>query len=131
MAEKHLQIEKEKRLAKRNPAPRVKNILKFDNDFTDPPKGDRYCTCSDCGKRFEQVLDTTRNRYSNFNRCPSCRQKIASANSGNIKESEQTVATLPFKPFKRQKIAGQAFEDHRYLVIAAANRCGKGPGRSW
>lgn len=124
MAEKHLQIDKMKRQAKRNTTPRVKNILKTE-DFTDPPKGEKYGVCSDCGKRFEQILDTTRNRYSNFNRCPSCRKKIASAKSGNIKESEQTVATLPFKPFPWQKIAGQAFEDHRYLVIAAANRVGK------
>lgn len=130
MADKHLRIEKEKRRAKRNTIPRVKNILKTD-DFTDPPKGEKYGVCSDCGNRFEQILDTTRNRYSNFKLCPDCKKKLANSKNQNVKESEQTVATLPFKPFQWQKIAGQAFEDHRYLVIAAANRCGKGPGRSW
>ena len=122
MAEKHLQIEKMKRQAKKNTTPRVKNILKTE-DFTDPPKGEKYGVCSDCGNLFEQILDTTRNRYSNFKLCPDCKKKLANAKNQNVKESEQTVATLPFKPFQWQKIAGQAFEDHRYLVIAAANRC--------
>lgn len=131
MSDKNLQIQKMKRQAKRNSTPRVKNILKPDIDFTDPPKGERYCICSDCGRKFEQVLDTTRNRYSNFNRCPSCRQKIASAKSGNIKESEQTIATLPFIPFPWQKKAGEDFEKCRFMVIDAGNRTGKGMGRSW
>lgn len=123
MADKNLQIQKMKRQAKRNSTPRVKNILKPDIDFTDPPKGERYCTCSDCGRKFEQVLDTTRNRYSNFNRCPSCRKKIANSKNGSIKESEQTIATLPFKPFPWQKKAGEDFEKCRFMVIDAGNRC--------
>ena len=115
--------------AKRGKAPKVYNIIKSEEDFSNPPKGDKFTKCSKCGKQFEQMLYSEQNRYSNFKTCPSCRRKIEIEKNKQIEETEETVATLPFKPFLWQKKAGADFENVRFQVLSCGNRTGKGTER--
>lgn len=123
--DKNLRIDQVKKQAKKEKIPKVYNIIKSQADYSNPPKGNRFTKCSDCGKQFEQIFYPEQNRYSDFKTCPSCRQKINQKNIGSLKETEKTIATLPFTPFPWQKKAGEDFENVRFQVIAAANRLGK------
>lgn len=110
---------------KKGRQPKVYNIIKREEDFSNPPSGQKYTKCSQCGKQFEQMFYSAQNRYSDFKICPSCRRKNAIAKKQGKKEIEETVATLPFTPFPWQKKALQDFEKCRFMVIAAGNRAGK------
>lgn len=129
MAKNNLKTRAVKENQKKSERPKVYNIIKSEADFNNPPQGNQFTKCKTCGKKFEQVLYSEQNRYSDFENCPSCRKKIALAKNKNLKETEQTVAKLPFKPFPWQKQAGQDFERVRFQVIDAGNRTGKGSGR--
>lgn len=116
------QIQEDRRKGK---SPKVYNIIKREEDFLNPPSGEKFSKCQKCGNKFEQMFYSATNRYSDFKLCPSCRSKIAREKQHRAKEVEQTIATLPFKPFPWQKKAGEDFENVRFQVIAAANRLGK------
>lgn len=111
---------------KKEQKPKVHNIIKTEADYSNPPRGEPKTKCRKCGKVFEQMLYSEQNRYSNFETCPSCRRKVAIEKNKNLKETEKTVATLPFKPFPWQKQAGEDFEKVRFQIIDAGNRTGKG-----
>lgn len=123
MAKNNLKTRAVKENQKKSERPKVYNIIKSEADFNNPPQGNQFTKCKTCGKKFEQVLYSEQNRYSDFDNCPSCRKKIALAKNKNLKETEQTVAKLPFKPFPWQKQAGQDFDRVRFQVIDAGNRC--------
>lgn len=125
MAKNNLKTRAVKENQKKSERPKVYNIIKSEADYNNPPQGNQFTKCKTCGKKFEQVLYSEQNRYSDFENCPSCRKKIALAKNKNLKETEQTVAKLPFKPFPWQKQAGQDFERVRFQVIDAGNRTGK------
>lgn len=114
------QIQEDRRKGKQ---PKVYNIIKKEEDFSNPPSGEKFTKCKQCGKKFEQMFYSEQNRYSNFKLCPSCRSKIAREKQQGAKEVEQTIATLPFKPFPWQKKALDDFEKCRFMVIDAGNRC--------
>ena len=116
---------------KKGKQPKVYNIIKSEEDFSNPASGEKISKCQRCGNKFEQMFYSATNRYSNFKLCPSCRRKIALEKQQGAKEVEQTIATLPFKPFPWQKKALEDFEKCRFQVINAGNRTGKGAGRSW
>lgn len=123
MAKNNLRTRSVQEQNKKSEKPKVYNIIKTEADYNNPPKGNQFTKCKNCGKKFEQVLYEAQNAYSNFENCPSCRKKIALQKNKHLKETEQTVATLPFKPFPWQKQAGQDFEKVRFQVIDAGNRC--------
>lgn len=116
------QIQEDRRKGKQ---PKVYNIIKSEEDFLNPPSGEKFSKCQRCGNKFEQMFYSATNRYSNFKLCPSCRSRIAREKQQGTKEVEQTIATLPFKPFPWQKKALEDFEKCRFMVIAAGNRGGK------
>lgn len=116
------QIQEDRRKGKQ---PKVYNIIKKEEDFFNPPSGEKISKCQKCGNKFEQMFYSAQNRYSNFKLCPSCRRKIALEKQQGTKEVEQTIATLPFKPFPWQKKALEDFEKCRFMVIDAGNRAGK------
>lgn len=104
---------------------KVYNIIKSDSDFDSPPKGEKISTCKRCGNKFQQIFYPEQNRYSSFDICPSCRRKISEERKNAGKEVEESIATLPYKPFPWQKKAMEDFERVRFQVLAAANRLGK------
>lgn len=122
--DENLRIDSVKRKAKKSPTPKIYDILKETNINCEPPKGNPFSTCKVCGKKYKESLNTEKNIYNNFRICPSCRVAQIKKNNG-LKEEELTIATLPFKPWPWQKKADEEFKNHRYQVIAAANRIGK------
>lgn len=125
MAKNNLKTRQIQEDRKKGKQPKVYNIIKSEEDFSNPASGEKISKCQRCGNKFEQMFYSAQNRYSNFKLCPSCRRKIALEKQQGTKEVEQTIATLPFKPFPWQKRAGEDFENVRFQVIAAANRLGK------
>lgn len=125
MAKNNLKTRQIQEDRKKGKQPKVYNIIKSEEDFSNPASGEKISKCQRCGNKFEQMFYSATNRYSKFKLCPSCRRKIALEKQHGTKEIEQTVATLPFKPFPWQKKAGEDFEHVRFQVIAAANRLGK------
>lgn len=130
MAKNNLKTRQIQEDRKKGKQPKVYNIIKTEEDFSNPPSGEKFTKCHKCGKTFEQMFYSATNRYSSFKLCPSCRRKIALEKQQDAKEVEQTVATLPFKPFPWQKKALEDFEKCRFQVINAGNRTGKGAERS-
>lgn len=125
MAKNNLKTRQIQEDRKKNKEPKLYNIIKSEEDFSNPPSGEKFTKCKICGKQFEQMFYPEQNRYSNFDICPSCRGKISAQKRKNKEEIEQSVATLPFKPFLWQKKALEDFEKCRFQVIDAGNRCGK------
>ena len=130
MAKNNLKTRQIQEDRKKNKEPKLYNIIKSEEDFSNPPSGEKFTKCKICGKQFEQMFYPEQNRYSNFDICPSCRGRISAQKRKNKEEIEQSVATLPFKPFPWQKKALEDFEKCRFQVIDAGNRCGKGAERS-
>lgn len=112
---------------KKGEAPKVYNLLKDDIEKKiNPPTGNPIGICEDCGKKFEQEISAKKNSYSTWLTCPECRQRKIKENATlEQKEVEYQVAKLPYKPFPAQQKIHDAFENHRFVVIAAGNRFGK------
>lgn len=125
MAKNNLKTRQIQEDRKKGKQPKVYNIIKSEEDFSNPASGEKISKCQRCGNKFEQMFYSAQNRYSNFKLCPSCRRKIALEKQQCTKEVEQTIATLPFKPFPWQKKALEDFEKCRFMVIDAGNRAGK------
>ena len=123
MAKNNLKTRQIQEGRKKGKQPKVYNIIKSEEDFSNPASGEKISKCQRCGNKFEQMFYSAQNRYSNFKLCPSCRRKIALEKQQCTKEVEQTIATLPFKPFPWQKKALEDFEKCRFMVIDAGNRC--------
>lgn len=123
MAKNNLKTRQIQEDRKKGKQPKVYNIIKSEEDFSNPASGEKISKCQRCGNKFEQMFYSAQNRYSNFKLCPSCRRKIALEKQQGAKEVEQTIATLPFKPFPWQKKALEDFEKCRFMVIDAGNRC--------
>lgn len=123
MAKNNLKTRQIQEDRKKGKQPKVYNIIKSEEDFSNPASGEKISKCQRCGNKFEQMFYSAQNRYSNFKLCPSCRRKIALEKQQGTKEVEQTIATLPFKPFPWQKKALEDFEKCRFMVIDAGNRC--------
>lgn len=89
--------------------------------------GERYYKCEKCGNIFEQDYIESRNRYTSWKTCIKCRQKAAYSELKQKEKDEMEVysSTLEYTPFESQKKVHEAFETHRFLVIAAGNRWGK------
>ena len=118
---------KNRMLQKKGEPQKVYNLIKDDSVYDEPPTGEQFTVCSKCGETFEQVYSSSRNCYTSFRNCPACRQKISQKKEEklNSKEREVTRATLPFEPFEWQQEVMDAFETHRFVVIACGNRSGK------
>ena len=117
---------KNSELKKKGQPQRVYNLIKENPVFNEPPKGERFSTCKLCGKRFEQNLSEERNVYSSFKTCPACRTKISKEKTDEFRkdtEHEVAVASLPYTPYAWQLEAHEAFENHRFIVLACGNRC--------
>lgn len=105
------------------------NLIK---DYSDregeDPKGSPIGTCKTCGKTFDQDFSEDRNAYSSWRTCPECRKKRARKKEENLgikNEREVAVAKLPYTPYPWQMEAEDAFENHRFIVLACGNRSGK------
>lgn len=131
MANLESEIRKQKaknRMLKQSGEPqKVYNLIKSDKDNDEPPKGNPTAICSKCGKEFEQNYSSDRNVYSNFKHCPSCRRKLGEKKQEKLKKQEKEISTafLPFSPYPWQQEVLDAFETHRFVVLACGNRAGK------
>ncbi len=116
---------KNRMLQKKGEPQKVYNLIKDDSVYDEPPTGEQFTVCSKCGETFEQVYSSSRNCYTSFRNCPACRKQIAKKKEEKIKKDEKeiAVATLPFEPFEWQQEVMDAFETHRFVVIACGNRC--------
>lgn len=117
---------KNSELQKKGQPQRVYNLIKEKPVFNEPPKGERFSTCKLCGKQFEQNLSEERNVYSSFKTCPACRKRISQEKTEEFRkdtEHEVAVASLPYTPYAWQLEAHEAFENHRFIVLACGNRC--------
>lgn len=113
--------------AKKGELPKVYDLLDgIISSEKSQPKGNSTSVCSHCGKTFQQEIDETRNVYSSWPMCKECRDKEAK-NSKEIKSDEFNVqiGKIKYTPFPAQQKIHDAFETHRYIVIAAGNRFGK------
>ena len=111
-------------IKKKGGAQRVYNLVKeYDNDGL--PKGERYCECSRCKKKFEQDYVPDRNAYTDWKTCKKCRELLREEKTQTVKkEKEVSVAKLPYTPYEWQIEAEKAFEEHRFIVLACGNRSG-------
>lgn len=101
-------------------APKIAHLIKnYDNEEV---KGEQYSKCKTCGKIFEQILPEGRNIYTNYKLCPECRKRKSKKQEENAKKVQYS-ASLPFQPFPWQIEAMEAFENHRFIVLACGNRC--------
>lgn len=127
------EIKKQKaknQLLKRKGQPqKVYNLVKDYDEINDgKPKGNPTCICKRCKKEFEQDYVPDRNTYTDWKTCKDCRSLLAEKKSKAIiktdKEKEVSVARLPYTPYPWQVEAEQAFETHRFTVLACGNRSG-------
>lgn len=119
---------KNSELQKKGQPQRVYNLIKEKPVFNEPPRGERFSICKSCGKQFEQNLSEERNVYSSFKTCPACRKRISQEKTYEFRkeqEREVAVASLPYNPYPWQVEAHEAFENHRFIVLACGNRSGK------
>lgn len=119
---------KNSELKKKGQPQRVYNLIKEKPVFNEPPRGERFSICKSCGKKFEQNLSEERNVYSSFKSCPACRKRISQEKTDEFRkeqEREVAVASLPYNPYPWQVEAHEAFENHRFIVLACGNRSGK------
>lgn len=117
---------KNRQLQKNGQPQEVYTLIKDYPETYEPPKGEKYCKCQKCGKVFEQVLSIEKNVYSSFKTCPACRKIKSDEQMEKIKkkqEKEVNVAKLPYTPYEWQLEAHEAFENHRFIVLACGNRC--------
>ena len=117
---------KNRQLQKNGQPQEVYTLIKDYPENNEPPKGEKYCKCQKCGKVFEQVLSIEKNVYSSFKTCPACRKIKSDEQMEKIKkkqEKEVNVAKLPYTPYEWQLEAHEAFENHRFIVLACGNRC--------
>lgn len=102
------------------------NLVKnYQDKNTGAPKGKPTGICKSCGETFEQVFSEDRNSYSSYRICPKCRNKkrIEQEKKIGYQEQEVAVATLPYTPYPWQVEAEEAFNKHRFIVLACGNRC--------
>lgn len=106
---------------------KVYNLIHEDTVPDSEPSGKPVGICATCGKQFAHTYSADRNAYDNYKQCPDCRKKAAEKKSGALsdKEREVTAATLPFAPHPWQQEVMDAFEKHRFVVLACGNRAGK------
>lgn len=114
----------------RGEKPKVATLIRsfsLEHDDLDEPKGSPTRECSRCGKTFDQDFSEDQNAYSSWRLCPECRKKKAQkkGKKSHVDEDETAVATLPYDPYPWQREAEEAFENHRFVVLACGNRSGK------
>lgn len=126
-SEIRMQKARNKMLKEKGEAPKVYNLLKPENSYDEPPKGNPTGICKTCGKEFEQNYSSDRNVYSSFKTCPGCRRKAAERKEKKLTEEQReiSIASIPYEPFPAQQEIHDAFETHRFVVIDAGNRFGK------
>lgn len=124
-----MQKKNAQRRAREGRPPKVTNLVKdYEIENGGPPKGKSHTICRNCGQLFEQNFNSDRNAYSSHRLCPECRQRKSKEKEKKLDQSGQRevqVANLPYKPFPAQQKIHDAFETHRFVVIAAGNRFGK------
>lgn len=124
-----MQKKENQRRKREGKPPKVMNLVKDYSDRKDEePKGKPTGICKTCGKTFGQDFSEDRNAYSNWRTCPECRKKRARKKEEKLdkkSEREVAVATLPYEPYPWQMEAEEAFEKHRFIVLACGNRSGK------
>lgn len=107
---------------------KITNLVKDYSDAKfEEPKGHPTAVCKTCGKTFNQDFSEERNAYSSWRTCSECRKKRAKKKEKQIdtkREREVAVATLPYEPYPWQVEAEEAFEKHRFVVLACGNRSG-------
>lgn len=108
---------------------KVMNLVRDYSERKDEePKGKPTGICKTCGRTFDQDFSEERNAYSSWRTCPDCRKERARKKEEKIErngEREVAVATLPYTPYPWQAEAEEAFEKHRFIVLACGNRSGK------
>lgn len=107
--------------------PKVYDLLKdYSTLNTKPPKGNPTGICSKCGEEFNQDLREDINAYSNWPTCKKCREQQAKSDKKIVQEEiNKQIGRIKYTPFPAQQRIHDAFEDHRFVVIAAGNRFGK------
>lgn len=126
-------IEKHKRAAKRRASrgetQKVMSIL--DGAETDGlPRGNPKGKCQICGKIFEQDFIEEKNRYTSFRMCQECKAKESKDKERRLEKSggfnsSPFHAQLKYQPYPWQIEAAEAFEKHRFIVLACGVRAGK------
>lgn len=118
---------KNRMLKQNGKPPKVYNLIKTDNFDDGKPKGNPTAVCKRCSKEFEQDYIAERNVYSEWKMCRECRKILAEEQTKRIRQKEQpvNVAKLKYEPYNWQIEAAKAFEEHRFIVLACGNRCGK------
>lgn len=104
---------------------KVYNLVKDYSDNDGKPKGNPTCICKRCKKEFEQDYVPDRNAYTDWKTCGPCRKLLAEEKSKTVTKTEKevSVAKLPYTPYNWQIEAQEAFEKHRFIVLACGNRC--------
>lgn len=123
-----IQKKEAQRRARNGQPTKITNLIKDYSDRMDEePKGKPTGICKNCGKTFEQDFSEDRNAYSSWRTCPECRKKRARKQEEKIDKKnsrEVAVAKLPYTPYPWQVEAEEAFEKHRFIVLACGNRSG-------
>lgn len=77
--------------------------------------------CIQCGKEFDQYVLEQGSIYSSFRTCTDCRKQ---KEKDRLKSTKTTKFPIPFEPFPAQQEILKAFENHRFVVVAAGSRFG-------
>lgn len=124
----HMNIKNAQRRIREGLKPKVTTLVKDYSEFDeDNPKGKPIGICKKCGKEFEQDFSKDRNAYSSFRTCKECRHKKSVKQAEKVglgtEEFAVTVGVIPYNPYPWQIEAEQAFNEHRFIVLACGNRC--------
>lgn len=106
-----------------NPPGTFKKIIKERPVFDEPPQGEATSVCPSCGREFEQLLIADKNRYTQFKKCPICRQKQRRKMKEDAGAAEVMQVTLDYTPHEKQKLFHESTA--RFRVLACGARFGK------
>lgn len=103
-----------------NPDGSYISLIKENPVYDTPPEGEQISRCPECGKDFEQLLITEKNRYSSFAKCPSCRHK----KKGDDPIADEVMQVqLEYTPHPAQALFHNSIA--RFRVLNCGSRFGK------
>lgn len=104
----------------KNPDGSYINLIKETPVFDTLPTGEAVSCCPSCGKKFDQLLITEKNRYSTFKKCPSCRK----TKKGDDPLADEILSVqLEYTPHPSQALFHNSTA--RFRVLNCGSRFGK------
>ena len=104
-----------------NPDGTYINLIKESPVFDTPPQGEEFTQCEVCGERFEQLLITEKNRYTQFKKCAKHRHTKKGENAEADAEVMRVV--LDYTPHPAQQLFHKSTA--RFRVLNSGSRFGK------